>query len=74
MSEGAFAVWEESEIYNILGREHAQVFRYYFGVEPSGNVDPASDIQGELTDKVIAAKILLSFIIDSAIKLTTVLY
>ncbi|CAG8535294.1 6891_t:CDS:10 [Paraglomus occultum] len=49
--EGAFAVWEESEIYNILGRDHAQLFCYYFGVKPSGNVDPASDIQGELTDK-----------------------
>ena len=56
-SEGAFAVWEQSELNNILGREHAQVFCYHFDVKPSGNVDPASDIQGELADKVIIVKI-----------------
>ena len=36
--EGAFYVWEESEIEEILGKEASQIFNDYFGVEPKGNV------------------------------------
>ncbi|CAG8492397.1 6963_t:CDS:10 [Funneliformis caledonium] len=49
--EGAFAVWEASEIKEILGDKNSEIFSYHFGVEPNGNVDPRKDIQGELKKK-----------------------
>ncbi|CAI2171787.1 4885_t:CDS:10 [Funneliformis geosporum] len=49
--EGAFAVWEASEINEILGHKHSEIFSYHFGVKPNGNVDPSKDIQGELKKK-----------------------
>ncbi|CAB4406203.1 unnamed protein product [Rhizophagus irregularis] len=49
--EGAFAVWEASEIKEILGDKNSEIFSYHFGVEPNGNVDPRKDIQGELKNK-----------------------
>jgi uncharacterized protein YyaL (SSP411 family) len=51
MIEGAFAVWEASEIKEILGDKNSEIFSYHFGVEPNGNVDPRKDIQGELKNK-----------------------
>ncbi|KAG9289252.1 hypothetical protein G9A89_007497 [Geosiphon pyriformis] len=49
--EGAFAVWEKSEIYNILGQEDSEIFCWHFGVEEKGNVPSEKDIQGELVNK-----------------------
>ncbi|RIA87673.1 hypothetical protein C1645_827460 [Glomus cerebriforme] len=49
--EGAFAVWEASEIQEILEDKNSEIFSYHFGVEPNGNVDPRKDIQGELKEK-----------------------
>jgi len=45
--EGAFYVWKASEIEQILGRDTAAVFDFYYGVVPSGNVPPEQDFQGE---------------------------
>ncbi|CAG8515309.1 8973_t:CDS:10, partial [Acaulospora morrowiae] len=49
--EGAFCVWEESEIKEILGDRNSEVFSWHFGVKLEGNVDPRKDIQGELKKK-----------------------
>ncbi|KAL1923917.1 uncharacterized protein VTP21DRAFT_6952 [Calcarisporiella thermophila] len=49
--EGAFCVWEASEISQICGEPNAAIFSYHYGVKPDGNVDPAKDIQGELVKK-----------------------
>ncbi|CAG8712260.1 314_t:CDS:10, partial [Ambispora leptoticha] len=48
--EGAFAVWETSELDQILG-EDSTVFCYHFGVKEKGNVPREKDIQGELINK-----------------------
>ena len=50
--EGAFCVWEDQEIVDILGKEDARVFSYFYGVEKDGNVDTAQDPHGELVNKV----------------------
>ena len=47
-SEGAYYVWTLDEIRNALGREAADIFAFYYGVEPAGNVPPRQDTQGEL--------------------------
>ena len=44
-AEGAFYVWEDTEIARILGAESAEVFGFVYGVEPGGNV--RDDPQGE---------------------------
>ena len=49
--EGAFYLWNKSEIIDILGKEHAEVFSYYFGIQPDGNA--LSDPQGEFKGKNI---------------------
>src|SRR5262245_58147250 len=49
--EGAFYVWKASEIEQILGRDEAAAFDFRYGVEPSGNVPPQQDMQGELKGK-----------------------
>jgi uncharacterized protein YyaL (SSP411 family) len=49
--EGAFCVWENSEIEEAL-KEDAALFSYAYGVNPGGNVMPAYDPQGELQNKV----------------------
>jgi hypothetical protein len=48
-AEGAFYVWEQSEIVDALGRNTADVFNYYFGVKPEGNVsaDPQDEFRGK---------------------------
>jgi hypothetical protein len=51
--EGAFYVWEAKQIEQVLGRDTAAIFNYSYGVEPSGNVLPQQDIQGELKGKNI---------------------
>jgi len=50
-AEGAFYVWTVEEIRGVLGREAADIFGFYYGVEPSGNVPPRQDTQGELKGK-----------------------
>ena len=45
--EGAFYVWDAGQIEKALGREQAAIFNFYYGAEPSGNVPPELDIQGE---------------------------
>ena len=47
--EGAFYVWSEKEISNILSKTEAGIFNYYFGVLAPGNVsaDPSGDFQGK---------------------------
>ncbi|CAG8506921.1 1009_t:CDS:10 [Gigaspora rosea] len=51
LGEGAFCVWEMSEIKEILGDKNSEVFCWHYGVKPDGNVDPSKDIQGELKRK-----------------------
>ncbi len=48
--EGAFYVWTEAEIDQVLG-EDAPAFKLRFGVEPHGNTPPGSDPHGELQGK-----------------------
>ncbi len=47
--EGAFYLWREKEIEDILGKDNAQIFDYYFGVQSSGNTfsDPHGEFQGK---------------------------
>jgi len=49
--EGAYYVWEASEIDELLSDKQARVFRYVFGVEPNGNVE--KDPRGEFPQKNI---------------------
>jgi Highly conserved protein containing a thioredoxin domain len=49
--EGAFYVWTMQQITDALGGDRAAVFCRHYGVEPNGNVDPASDPQGELAGR-----------------------
>lgn len=50
--EGAFCVWEESELVNILGSFDSHVFSIHYGCKKDGNVEPAQDPQKELVNKV----------------------
>jgi len=50
-SEGAFYIWGQGEIVKALGKEKADVFNYYYGVEPAGNAP--SDPHGEFINKNI---------------------
>ncbi len=47
--EGAFYVWNNKEITNILGREHAEIFHHSFGMKPEGNAlqDPQGEFRGK---------------------------
>ncbi|GHJ87715.1 hypothetical protein NliqN6_4117 [Naganishia liquefaciens] len=49
--EGGFYVWEKTEFDQVLGHEDAPIAGFFWAVKASGNVDPATDIQGELKDK-----------------------
>lgn len=56
--EGAFCVWEYSELEEFLNfeRENTQVFElfaHHFGVKKNGNVPPQCDPHGELLEKNI---------------------
>ncbi|KAG0163150.1 spermatogenesis-associated protein 20 [Apophysomyces sp. BC1015] len=50
-TEGAFCVWEQSELNQILGPKEAAVFSHYYGVKESGNVNPSQDPHNELKSK-----------------------
>ncbi len=49
--EGAFYVWSQEEIVTILGKEKAEIFSYYFGVQSHGNA--LYDPQGEFKNQNI---------------------
>ncbi len=51
--EGAFYVWDAKQIEQELGRSAAEIFDFYYGVEPNGNVPPEKDFQGEFKNKNI---------------------
>ncbi len=51
-AEGAFYVWTNDEIEQLLGNE-AEAFESFFGVEKKGNAPAGSDPQGEFTGKNI---------------------
>ncbi|MEI8138616.1 MAG: thioredoxin domain-containing protein [bacterium] len=50
-AEGAFYVWSHQEIVTVLGHEYAEIFNFYYGVNPDGNVE--SDPQNEFHNKNI---------------------
>ena len=35
--EGAFYLWDKSEVINIIGKDKGELFSYYFGIESNGN-------------------------------------
>jgi len=46
--EGAFYVWSEAELNEVLGAERAKEFGAVYGVRPEGNVPVGADPHGEL--------------------------
>ncbi len=48
-AEGAFYVWENDEVLNVLGPVEGEVFCFHYGVEPDGNV--LEDPHGEFPRK-----------------------
>jgi uncharacterized protein YyaL (SSP411 family) len=48
-AEGVFYVWEDKEIAEAVGKEAAEIFDYYYGVERGGNV--RDDPHGEFPNK-----------------------
>ena len=51
-AEGAFYVWTEKEIEEIVGTEGG-LFGSHYGIDPEGNAPPGSDPHGEFTGKNI---------------------
>jgi uncharacterized protein YyaL (SSP411 family) len=51
--EGAFYVWEKSEIDNLLGEKNSEVFCFYFGVGSRGNAPAGSDPHNVFENKNI---------------------
>jgi uncharacterized protein YyaL (SSP411 family) len=47
-TEGAFYVWSQDEIREVLGDDRLEEFRVTYGVKPDGNVFDGSDPHGEL--------------------------
>ena len=52
-AEGAFYVWTQKELEQLLGPERAKVFAYHYGVEAKGNAPADSDPHGEFKGKNI---------------------
>jgi uncharacterized protein len=52
-AEGAFYVWTQSEIAEVLGEADAMVFCRHYGVQPEGNAPVESDPHGEFKGKNI---------------------
>ncbi|MBI3602098.1 MAG: thioredoxin domain-containing protein [Candidatus Omnitrophica bacterium] len=50
-SEGAFYIWSQQEVSQLLTEKEAQIFNYAFGIEPEGNA--AFDPHGEFVGKNI---------------------
>jgi uncharacterized protein YyaL (SSP411 family) len=68
--EGAFYIWEQSEIDSLAGKPAAQWFCYRYGVEPSGNVrnDPHDEFPGRniLFEAHSIAETAHHFVVDEA--------
>lgn len=47
--EGAFYLWSNDELINVLGKRQAEIFAYYFGIESKGNApnDPGGEFSAE---------------------------
>lgn len=56
--EGAFCVWEMSELQELLNPLDLRVFSIYYGCKHEGNVNPAQDPHKELTNKVSVSCII----------------
>ncbi|OAD00075.1 hypothetical protein MUCCIDRAFT_113528 [Mucor lusitanicus CBS 277.49] len=54
--EGAFCVWEISELQDILGLVNSYVVGVHYGCKEEGNVDPAQDPQNELKRKNVLSE------------------
>ncbi|KAI8142713.1 spermatogenesis-associated protein 20 [Fennellomyces sp. T-0311] len=54
--EGAFYVWEDSQLEDILGPKAAKVFNRYYGVNKGGNVNPDLDPHNELANQNVLAE------------------
>lgn len=54
--EGAFCVWEISELQDILGLVNANVVSVHYGCKEEGNVDPMQDPQNELKRKNVLSE------------------
>ncbi|KAI9033859.1 hypothetical protein CLU79DRAFT_725882 [Phycomyces nitens] len=52
-AEGAFCVWEDHEIDDLLGPENSGLFKRHFGVKVGGNVPNEQDPQQEFKNKNI---------------------
>ncbi len=52
-AEGAFYVWTEGEILEVLGLEDGEKFCRHYGVKEEGNVAPENDPHGEFTGRNI---------------------
>ncbi len=48
-AEGAFYVWEQKEIEDLLGEGPGEIFSYRYGVKPEGNaeIDPFNEFKGK---------------------------
>lgn len=48
-TEGAFYLWRYQDVVELLGKEKAEIFDYYYGVEPRGNAlsDPHGEFRGK---------------------------
>lgn len=62
-AEGAFYVWEEKKIIETLGKESAEIFNYFYGVEKGGNVN--NDPRGEFPKKNV---LIVSHTVEDAAK------
>lgn len=49
--EGAFRVWEFSEIKKLLNTSEFEIYSHHFNIKPTGNVQPHHDPHGELLNK-----------------------
>jgi len=47
-TEGAFYIWTQKEIGEVLGEDRVEEFCAVYGIEQEGNVSPSSDPHGEL--------------------------
>jgi uncharacterized protein YyaL (SSP411 family) len=54
-SEGAFYIWSQDELTQILGAQRAEWFAHYYGCEEDGNV--AQDPHGEFTGRNILSEV-----------------
>jgi uncharacterized protein YyaL (SSP411 family) len=63
--EGAFYVWTDAEIREVLGEDRVEEFCVTYGVEPGGNVSIGADPHGELEGQNILHQ---SLTVDEAAK------